>query len=123
MLTVAATGTPHQIGHQHGLAARTHIARALVFYAKIFQEKAAMDWKTVRSFALKYQPYLEKNCLEYVEEMQGVAEGAGVGYEDILAMNVRTEIAFGNFSDGCTALSWVEGERSVLAQNWDWNTE
>lgn len=39
---------------------------------------------------------------------------------DIIAVNVRTEIAFGLFSDGCTALSWRTDEASYLAQNWDW---
>jgi isopenicillin-N N-acyltransferase-like protein len=33
---------------------------------------------------------------------------------------VRTEIAFGLFSDGCTALSWRTNKSSFLAQNWDW---
>jgi hypothetical protein len=61
--------------------------------------------------------------------MKGIAEGAGVKYEDILALNVRTEIAFGSFvSDGCTALSWLDktkgegkGQKSYLGQNWDWD--
>jgi isopenicillin-N N-acyltransferase-like protein len=34
---------------------------------------------------------------------------------------VRTEIAFGMLSDGCTALSWKTSDASFLAQNWDWN--
>ncbi len=38
-------------------------------------------------------------------------------------MNVRTEIAYGMFSDGCTALSWKAGDASFLAQNWDWEHE
>ena len=50
----------------------------------------------------------------------GVAEGAGVELSDIIACNVRTEIAFGLFSDGCTALSWRIDDASWLAQNWDW---
>lgn len=33
---------------------------------------------------------------------------------------MRTEIAFGLFSDGCTALSWRTDNSSFLAQNWDW---
>lgn len=33
---------------------------------------------------------------------------------------MRTEIAFGLFSDGCTALSWKTDTASYLAQNWDW---
>lgn len=55
--------------------------------------------------------------------MEGVADGAGVSYADILAINVRTEIAFGSFNDGCTAISWRGKEKSLLGQNWDWNIE
>jgi len=82
-----------------------------------------MSWPQVQSFALKYQPFLSEMFPDYIKEMQGVADGAGVEYSDILALNVRTEIAFGAFSDGCTAF-YVDGkEGAILAQNWDWNTE
>jgi len=82
-----------------------------------------MSWPQVQYFALEYQPFLHENFPDYVKEMQGVADGAGVEYSDILALNVRTEIAFGAFSDGCTAF-YVDGkDGAVLAQNWDWNTE
>lgn len=123
MLEVLASGSPSQVGFQHGSTANVHIARSIKFYQALFQTKAKMDWETVKSFAIKYQPYLETTCPAYVTEMRGVAEGAGVTYEDILALNVRTEIAFGAFNDGCTAISWKAGEKSYLAQNWDWNTE
>ena len=36
---------------------------------------------------------------------------------------MRTEINYGMFSDGCTALSWKNGNASFLAQNWDWEEE
>lgn len=49
----------------------------------------------------------------------GLAAGAETDIADIIALNVRTEINFGLFSDGCTALSWQKGESSYLAQNWD----
>ena len=49
-----------------------------------------------------------------------MADGAEVELSDIIACNVRTEIAFGLFSDGCTALSWRTDDASWLAQNWDW---
>lgn len=51
--------------------------------------------------------------------MRGVAEGANKSLADIIVLNVRTEINFGLFSDGCTALSWLHEDASVLAQNWD----
>jgi len=51
--------------------------------------------------------------------MHGIADGAGVTYEEILALNVRTELMFGLFSDGCTSLSWRTNGASLVAQNWD----
>lgn len=51
--------------------------------------------------------------------MSGLAEGSGRTVADIIALNVRTEINFGLFSDGCTALSWRKDDASFLAQNWD----
>lgn len=53
------------------------------------------------------------------DTLKGVAHGAGVDVESILALNVRTEIAYGMFNDGCTALSWKSDKDSFLAQNWD----
>ena len=54
--------------------------------------------------------------------MRGIAEGAEKTLADIIALNVRTEINFGLFSDGCTALSWLHKDAIILAQNWDVST-
>ena len=53
----------------------------------------------------------------------GIANGAEVPYLSILALNVRTEIAYGMSKDGCTALYWRHENRSFVAQNWDWQEE
>lgn len=53
----------------------------------------------------------------------GIANGANVPYLSILAMNVRTEIAYGLARDGCTAVFWKTDTSSFLAQNWDWQQE
>lgn len=65
--------------------------------------------------------------------MRGIAQGAGVDPLDILALNVRTEIVFGLFTqdpkapiktDGCTSVALRTAEGTpLLAQNWDWQTE
>lgn len=55
---------------------------------------------------------------------KGIAAGAGVPYSAILALNIRTEIAYGMARDGCTAISWrTPSGASLLAQNWDWQEE
>ena len=123
MLEVNCSGAPRSIGLAHGTTARSSVLGSLTFYKTLFQTKCKMDWSDATSFALKFQPYLEQNWPQYVSEMEGVAEGAEVSYEDILALNVRTEIAFGSFNDGCTGISWKGEAKSMLGQNWDWNLE
>jgi isopenicillin-N N-acyltransferase like protein len=128
LLQVTATGTPSQIGFSHGQAATLPISRSITFYTTLFAIKCSMSWPAVRSFALQYHPFLSTHFPQYVEEMEGIVRGAGKEYADILALNVRTEIAFGAFSDGCTAVSLKslnEGNnnKSYLGQNWDWDTE
>ncbi|KAK4999486.1 hypothetical protein LTR28_013356, partial [Elasticomyces elasticus] len=51
--------------------------------------------------------------------MEGIAAGAKQDVNSIIALNVRTEIAYGLFDDGCTALAWQSTGNSYLAQNWD----
>ena len=55
--------------------------------------------------------------------MRGIAKGSDHDILDIIAINIRTEIAFGLFSDGCTSLYWKMSKRSLLGQNWDWMEE
>ena len=60
------------------------------------------------------------------EEIRGIADGVRSGggeaidQLDIIALNARSEIALGQWADGCTALSWNLQGRQILAQNWDW---
>lgn len=88
--------------------------------------------------AEKYVARLSLTCPRYLDEIRGIADGAGVGFLDVLALNVRTEIMFGLFteteaarargaskgvngvnghdaassefpSDGCTSLAFTSG--------------
>lgn len=55
-----------------------------------------------------------------VEEMQGIADGVGVPFASILAINARSEISMGLMDDGCTSVAWATDVFSVAGQNWDW---
>ncbi|EPQ51268.1 acyl-CoA 6-aminopenicillanic-acid-acyltransferase [Gloeophyllum trabeum ATCC 11539] len=120
LLEVDCSGSPYEIGVQHGQAASLHIGRAIKFYAGLFQASAKLDWVGVCEKAVEFAPSIQRKFPAFGEEMRGIADGAGVTYADILALNVRTEITFGLFSDGCTAVSWKTDKKSFLAQNWDW---
>lgn len=102
-----------------------------------------MSWPEVLQEAEQYVEPLQSLTPRYMEEIHGIAAGANLGFLDILALNVRTEINFGLYtgntttnrkvddipSDGCTALAWLtagEGssqKKSWLCQNWDWMVE
>ncbi|KAJ9667486.1 hypothetical protein H2201_002355 [Coniosporium apollinis] len=101
-------------------------------YRAFFLDTVDLDWDAVKATARRYLPTISRNrySTHLVDEMRGIAQGAGVDFEDILALNVRSEIALAAAPqeavppDGCSAFSLLakEGARDVrwLAQNWDW---
>jgi isopenicillin-N N-acyltransferase-like protein len=50
----------------------------------------------------KFQPMFERYCPHLLEEMRGLAEGAGVTLEEAMACSIRGELA-GVPAEGCTA--------------------
>ncbi|KAF2834502.1 AAT-domain-containing protein [Patellaria atrata CBS 101060] len=120
MLEAYCSGTPYEIGLKHGKLAKAPIARCIDFYMGLFEKSAKLDWDQVQRTASQFESTFQEKWPTYLKEMQGIADGAGVKLIDILAINVRTEIAFGLFSDGCTSVSFMTDEASYIAQNWDW---
>lgn len=49
--------------------------------------------------AEKYVAPLTETCPRHLEEIRGIAEGAGLAFFDVLALNVRTEVMFGLFTE------------------------
>ncbi|PLB38507.1 putative acyl-CoA:6-aminopenicillanic-acid-acyltransferase [Aspergillus candidus] len=116
-------GTPKEIGLEHGHQLQHQIKDQLEIYKEMFEYTSKMDWSQVHELAEEFRATSEHNTPDIHAEMQGIAEGAGVGMLDIVALNCRSEISLGHFSDGCTSLSWKKGEKNrVLSQNWDWTT-
>jgi hypothetical protein len=111
--------TRSKIGFQHGKSAKTEVKGSIAFYASVFQEKSNKSWPQVRETASTFALQIKQKWPAYYQEMQGLATGAEVDILDIVALNVRTEIAFGQFSDGCTAMAQINEKRSFLGQNWD----
>lgn len=90
---------PTQIGHAHGSGARAQVHGSIAFYTALFQQKCDLDWPAVTREAEKYVPRLSATCPRHLDEIRGIADGAGVGFLDVLALNVRTEIIFGIFTE------------------------
>lgn len=92
----------------------------------MFQQTSKLSWEDVRSVASTYSTTIQHLTPDLHVEMAAIAEGAGLDLLDIVALNCRSEIALGLFSDGCTSLGWKvggdgeEGGEVWLTQNWDW---
>ncbi|KAH6842429.1 acyl-coenzyme A:6-aminopenicillanic-acid-acyltransferase [Chaetomium sp. MPI-CAGE-AT-0009] len=124
MLEIKCEGSPSEVGRKHGSAAREQVHGSIAFYKGMFLNSAQLAWSEVRGEAVKFLPFFQQPAwTPLLEEMEGIAAGAGVDFEDILALNVRTEIAYGMFNDGCTSIAWKARGESFLAQNWDWEIE
>ncbi|KAL4897237.1 acyl-coenzyme A:6-aminopenicillanic acid acyl-transferase-domain-containing protein [Aspergillus ambiguus] len=114
-------GSPREIGLDHGRLLREQIYRQLDVYEEMFEHTAKMSWERVRTLAEEFRASLAEKTPDLYAEMQGIADGAQRDILDIVALNCRSEISFGSFSDGCTSLSWRKNAGAhVLAQNWDW---
>jgi isopenicillin-N N-acyltransferase like protein len=118
---------PRERGRQYGEQARERIAVSIDFYRGEFELKSGMTWDQVRDAAPQWLPQIEAFSPELVDEVRGIAEGANVAFEEILALNGRGELRKGNpfeRPEGCTAFSLqaeATGDGHVYCgQNWDW---
>lgn len=124
---ITIDGTPFHRGFKYGIAAKPKIHKAIDFYKNKFETEAKIDWDTARSKAMKLTPAIEAFSPDLLLEVEGIAKGAVVDIEDILALNVRSEILFGAsatiLQEGCTSLSVLppitEKNHTYVAQNWD----
>lgn len=130
---IRVAGAPTERGRAYGVQARTLIHRSISGYEQAFAHYAGWDWQTVRRHATRFARCIEDFSPRSMAEMRGIADGAGVDLEDILALNTRSEIMFaarnhaGRLRPGlheCTAFA-VQPARSrtqttIVGQNWDW---
>lgn len=131
---VEISGTAAQRGQQYGEAVRDRLEAALGYYAEAFGESSGLTWQQVTSRAERWLEPVRGYAPELLEEMRGIADGAGVGLLDVLALNARGEVIYDDSfvrmredeepAEGCTSFAAygpASGDGHVWAgQNWDW---
>ena len=117
------SGSRHDIGTAHGRIHSRLIQHSLSVYAQLFHDFVGISWAQARQEAVRFQAMIEQGFPAILEEMEGIASGAGVDFTDILTLNCRSEIALTRASGGCSAFSLLRHGRQWLAQNWDWRTD
>jgi isopenicillin-N N-acyltransferase like protein len=93
----------------------------------MFKLRCKLSWPQVLEVSKEFKVTLSRLAPDLLEEVKGIADGLNkpdVCDLDIIALNCRSEIALGMWTDGCTALGWnVPGrqQKQFLSQNWDWH--
>ncbi|MDR5864486.1 C45 family autoproteolytic acyltransferase/hydrolase [Halomonas campisalis] len=117
------SGSRRMIGEAHGRIHARLIQHSLTVYAQLFHDFVGIDWDAARREAGRFQAMIERGFPAILEEMDGIARGAGVDFTDVLTLNCRSEIALTRASGGCSAFALLRDGQQWLAQNWDWRTD
>lgn len=125
------SGSPYEIGFQEGSHFRAQVGESIRCYREMFMDYAQLSWERAKALSRRFIPVIEAYQPDYLAEMQGLTDGAQFSFEDILALNCRSELVFAGKelaaeSGGCTSIG-VSAERgrggdAYLAHNWDWKT-
>lgn len=111
-------------GVQYGRQAEALIRRGIENYARHFASKG-LSWDEIRGRSARYVPLLERTCPRELEEARGIAEGASVSLDDVMALNCRYELLKDKPKE-CTSASVLReatgSGKTYLAQNWDYRT-
>ncbi len=127
---IEVEGNPHNIGFMHGSLAKEQIGINIEMYKAMFMEYANISWEDAKKIARSFEKSINDFNPKFIQEIQGIAEGSGYEYEEILALNVRSELVFQGTSltmDGCTSLAITadrtENNKNYIGQNWDWKVK
>ena len=119
-------------GRQYGEAAREPIGRSIDFYRESFERTSGLGWNEVLERVPRWNGLIEEYLPGILEEVEGIAAGANRRVEEILALNGRGELSFGNpFADDaneeCSSFSILPeaaGDgHAYCGQNWDWREQ
>jgi isopenicillin-N N-acyltransferase like protein len=88
-------GTPYEMGLAHGRALREQIVEFAASITAVHQGNntvLSVTRDVLSGFCTRNLGFLEKFSGALVEEMRGIADGAGVAFEDILYLNSFLEL-------------------------------
>ena len=105
---VYLTGTPYEIGFAHGILCKDEITNLNRYYWDAYDKlKKTPDGKWL-PLSRSLERYIPK---DYITEMKGIADGAGIEYDKILFLNTLVTISE---HSKCFAFSFKQTESNVI---------
>ncbi len=128
---IRISGSHREMGRQIGEATASRVqhslenARNLVAMA---YDQLQLNWEGAIIQSKKYIPFAQERYPQYVEELLGIAEGAGVSFDDLAFLNAMEAVTMDALHlTKCTSIA-VNEERTadghvLLGHNEDWVPE
>ncbi len=131
---IRVSGAPFERGRAYGAAAREQVHRSIAAYESVFDHYAGWPWARVTAEALRFEDAIGAYEPRYLDEIRGIAVGAAVSFDDVLALNVRTEVMFAASArqaaeqsrrvHECSSFAVLPAAsvtgHTLMGQNWDW---
>ncbi len=128
---VDVCGTFREMGQQIGEACSEQVRHSIANARSLLDDaydELQLNWDGAIIQARKYIPFAEERYPQYVEEMKGIAEGAGVSFGDVAVINAMEAVTMDALHLAkCTSMA-VSQERTtnhhvLVAHNEDWLPE
>ena len=133
---IAVAGSPYEMGTQHGMALKPQIIDAIADYkANVIKMFGRSDAEKIIDWVLNKADF-KRSILQYLpnalEELRGIADGAGVSEDDLLLANMFEEVyeaapsvlgltPMAGVGQGCTAFTVGSGSKRFAGQNMDYS--
>ena len=134
---IQARGSHRELGRAVGEGARDAIHASVAFFRDNFiaMTQGRMDFAEAERLALAYAEEARRWTPRHFEELEGVAEGAGLPLSELLVPNCAEEFTASEVVEGdrrapapggphsgdlCTAVGVAAGGRHVIGHNMDW---
>jgi isopenicillin-N N-acyltransferase-like protein len=128
---IEVAGTHNEMGRQIGEACRSQVQHSIENAHVLIDQsynQLELTWDGARIQARKYLPFAEERYPQYVDEMRGIAEGANVGFDDVMTLNTMEAVTMDALHlTRCTSFA-VNDEHTadghvLAAHNEDWVPE
>lgn len=130
-------GEPREQGLAHGQRAGDRIRHNLSVYFERFEREGKIDRLEALRRAHSYWDVIQRCNPPYAQELRGVAQGSECDLMEIVAMNVRYEILYHQFTEtalsertaagDCTTFAVLPqrtaNDHLLVGENWDWIPE
>ncbi|MCJ7532163.1 MAG: C45 family peptidase [Anaerolineales bacterium] len=128
---IRVSGTHREMGQQIGEAMAKQVQHSIESACALIEdayEDLQLTWEGAQIQARKYIPFAQERYPNYVEEMIGISEGAGVSFDELAVVNAMEAVTMDALHlDKCTTMAvndeCTADEHVLIAHNEDWLPE